>query len=440
MALSPQERAELRKTRPHIVIIGAGFAGLEAAKILARERVFLTIIDRNNHHLFQPLLYQVATAGLSPADIAMPVRSILSDSPNVEVFMAKVESIDPAKREVHLHGLDKISYDYLLVGTGARHSYFGHGEWEAFAPGLKTLEDATDIRRRILIAFEEAELSKTDREREQLLTFVVVGGGPTGLEMAGAIAELARFSLAKDFDRIDPKLAKVILVEAGPVLLAAFHKSLHHRAMRDLKRLGVQVELNTRVTDISNEGVTVGDRFIPARTVVWAAGVQPSSLAKDTGCPLDRSGRAIVDKDLSVPAHPEIFIAGDLAAAHWKDELTVPGMAPGAMQGGRHAARNILRRIKGTPTKPFHYLHKGSMATIGRAAAVVDLDPLHFGGFLAWLTWLFVHIFYLIGFRNRTLVLFQWFWSYLTFKRGTRLITGGPRQIGESQIHTNRRV
>lgn len=419
---------ERRAALPHVVVIGAGFGGLEAAKILADERLFLTILDRNNHHLFQPLLYQVATAGLSPGDIAVPIRQVLTDTPNAEVLMTGVTRIDPASRTLYLTSGGTMTYDYLLLATGASHSYFNHPEWETFAPGLKTLEDATEIRRRVLLAFEEAELAKQDAERDALLTFVVVGGGPTGLEMAGAIAELARYALAKDFDHINPRQTKVILIEAGPRLLASFHASLHAKAVRALERLGVQVLLNERVTDISQDGVAVDGRFIPARTVVWAAGVQPSPLAKDLGVPLDRAGRVLVAPDLSVPGHPEIFVAGDLAAAPWKKDLMVPGMAPGAMQGGRHAARNILRRIRGEPTRPFHYVHKGSMATVGRAAAVVDLDPVHFAGFFAWITWLVVHIFYLIGFRNRVLVLFQWAWSYVTFKRGTRLITGGPRQ------------
>lgn len=421
------ERQRQRAESPHVVVIGAGFAGLEAAKILADERLFLTVLDRNNHHLFQPLLYQVATAGLSPADIATPVRQVLSDTPNAEILMAQVAQIDPKAKTVRLGRGDVISYDYLLLATGARHSYFGHPEWEPLAPGLKTLEDATEIRRRVLLSFEEAELAKSETERDALLTFAVVGGGPTGLELAGAIAELARYALAKDFDHINPRLAKVLLIEAGPRLLSAFHPSLHAKAMKALERLGVQVLLDQKVTDITTAGVTVGGRFIPARTVVWAAGVEPSALARDLAVPLDKTGRVLVSGDLSVPGHPEIFVAGDLAAVPWKADVMVPGMAPGAMQGGRHAARNILRRISGTATQPFRYVHKGSMATIGRAAAVVDLEPFHFAGFFAWVTWLVVHIVYLIGFRSRALVLFQWAWSYVTFKRGTRLITGGPR-------------
>lgn len=439
MALTPAEREAARHGRPHVVVVGAGFAGLAAAKILKDERIYLTILDKTNHHLFQPLLYQVATAGLSPADIALPVRSIFSDTPNVEVLMAQVEGIDPVAKRLRIEGRDEISFDYLLLATGAKHSYFGRSDWEAFAPGLKSLDDATDIRRRLLLAFEEAEFAKTQQERDALLTFVVVGGGPTGLELAGAVAELARFALAKDFDHINPALAKVVLIEAGPRLLAAFHPSLHGRAKRDLERLGVQVTLGQRVSEITADGVVAGGKFLPARTVIWAAGVLPSPLARDIGAPLDASGRVLVEPDLSVAIHPEIFVAGDLAAVPWRDGQFIPAMAPGAMQEGRHVARNILRRLRGEPTRPFRYVHKGSMATIGRAKAVVDLGPLHFGGSFAWLTWLCVHIFYLVGFRNRALVLFQWAWSYATFKRGTRLIIGPGRQTGRSQIHTDAR-
>lgn len=409
---------------PHVVIAGAGFAGLEAAKILARSRVAVTVVDRNNHHLFQPLLYQVATAGLSPADIAMPIRAILRDAPYTDVLMARIEGIDVAGKKLRLDRGEAVPYDYLVLGTGATHSYFGHGEWESVAPGLKSLEDATDIRRRVLLAFEEAERASRPQDQEALLTFVVVGAGPTGIEMAGAIAELSKFAMNEDFDHIHPELAKVVLIEAGPRLLAAFPENIAAKAIKPLTRLGIQLHLNERVTGITADGVTTSKGFIPARTVVWAAGVQPSPLAKDLGVPLDRAGRVFVEPDLSVPGRPEIFVAGDLAAVKWKGDEFVPGMAPGAMQEGRHAARNILRRIKGEPTRPFRYQHKGSMATIGRSAAVVDLGPFGFSGFFAWMTWLVIHIFYLIGFRNRFLVLFQWAWSYLTFQRGTRLITG----------------
>jgi NADH dehydrogenase len=374
------------------------------------------------------LLYQVATAGLSPADIAMPVRSVLSNKPDTEVLMAKVRGIDAAGRIVHLDRGDAVSYDYLVLATGARHSYFGRDDWERLAPGLKTLEDATEIRRRILVAFEDAERSTDPAERAALLTFVIVGGGPTGIELAGAIAELARFALARDFVHINPRLATVLIVEAGPRLLREFAPELAQRATRALHRLGVRIETNKRVTEITDKGADVGGEFVPARTVIWAAGVLASPLGQSLGVPLDAAGRVLVEADLSIPGRPEIFVAGDLAAARWTSDAFVPGMAPGAMQEGRHAARNILRRIAGQPTTPFRYRHKGSLATIGRAAAVADLGFIKMGGFIAWVAWLTVHIFYLIGFRNRLVVLIQWAWSYFTFQRGTRLITGNrPR-------------
>lgn len=408
-----------------IVVIGAGFAGLEAAKILARENLQLTVIDAHNHHLFQPLLYQVASAALSPADIATPVRSVLRDMPSTEVLMATVERIDPKQKTIYLDRGQTKSYDYLILATGARHSYFNHPEWERLAPGLKNLEDATEIRRRILTAFEEAERIDGSADREAYLTFVIVGGGPTGIELAGAIAELATHALADDFNRINPGAAKVILVEAGDRVLAAFDDTTSKSATKQLARLGVEVRLNARVTAIRSDGVEIGAAFVPARTVIWAAGVHPSRLGADLDAPLDKTGRVVVAPDLSVPGHPDVFVCGDLAAVKWKDTI-VPGQAPGAMQEGRHAARNILRLLRGATTTPFKYVDKGSMATIGRGKAVVDFKGLHINGRMAWWTWLFIHIFYLIGFRNRLLVLIQWAWSYITFQRGTRLITGGP--------------
>ena len=413
------------QSRPRVVIIGAGFAGLEAAKHLGGHGLDVVVIDRRNHHLFQPLLYQVATAGLSPGEIAMPVRAILRDRPDTTVLMADIKGIDTAKRLVLLDHEETVSYDYLILATGATHSYFDHPEWEPLAPGLKSLDDATEIRRRILLAFERAERSKDEAERQALLTFVLIGGGPTGIELAGAIAELARYSLVRDFNHINPRLAKIRLIEAGPRLLGSFAPSAANMAMKSLTRLGVQVTLNKRVTDITAFGVTMSDgEFLAAHTVIWAAGVKPSPLAKDLSAAMDRSGRVIVAPDLSVPGHPEIFVCGDLAAVVWRGEQMVPGMAPGAIQEGRGAARNLLRRIKGKPTVPFRYQHKGSMATIGRASAVVELGRLSFDGFSAWTVWLVVHIFYLIGFQNRLLVITQWAWSYFTFQRGARLITG----------------
>jgi len=415
-------------TSPHVVIVGAGFGGLQAAQVLTRKRVRVTVIDRRNHHLFQPLLYQIATAGLSPADIAVPIRSVLRDTPMTDVIMAEVHSIDVAAHKLHLQDGDAaVSYDYLILATGATHSYFGHSEWARYAPGLKTLEDATEIRGRVLLAFEEAEKARSAEERQALLTFVIVGGGPTGIEMAGAIAELARYALARDFDHINPQLAHIILVEAGPRLLAQFDPEISKKAVSPLERLGVQVLCNQRVTDITAAGVQMGDTFLPARTVIWAAGVAPSPLAKDLGVPLDRTGRVLVSPDLTIPGRPNIYVIGDLAAVAWPGHDTVPGMAPAAMQEGRHAAANILRQIDNKPPLPFHYKNKGMMATIGRASAVVDLGRTKFSGGFAWITWLFVHIMYLIGFRNRILVLFQWAWSYLTYGRGARLIIGPTR-------------
>jgi NADH dehydrogenase len=410
--------------RPNVVIVGAGFGGLSAAKLLSRRPLHTTVVDRNNHHLFQPLLYQVATAGLSPADIAMPIRWVLRRARNNEVLMAVVEKIDVEQRLLHLDRNELISYDYLVLATGARHGYFGHPEWEPLAPGLKTVEDATEIRRRILIAFEEAERTQEPALREALLTFVIVGGGATGIELAGAIAELARYALVKDFDHINPSLAKIVLVEAGDRILSSFPADLSLKAQRALEKLGVKVLLKRRVTNISKEGVQVDGEFIPARTAIWAAGVVPSRLGKDLGAPLDRTGRVLVNDDLSLPGHPEVFVIGDLAAVKAKNGQLVPGVAPAAMQMGRHAARNILRKVEGEKTLPFVYVDKGSLATIGRARAVADLAVVHLSGYIAWLAWLFIHILYLIGFRNRVLVLFQWAWSYATFQRGTRLITG----------------
>ncbi len=413
----------VRETRA--VIVGAGFAGLQAAKILAREALKLTVIDSHNHHLFQPLLYQVATAAVSPADIATPVRSVLRAMPDTEVLMAVVERIDTRQERVFLDRGQSVDYDYLILATGARHSYFNHPEWEPLAPGLKNLEDATEIRRRILMAFEEAERIRDPKLREPFLNFVIVGGGPTGIELAGAIAELARFAIEKDFNHITPSSATVHLVEAGAGVLSSFPGDVATKARKQLEKLGVRLHLDQRVTMIRPDGVEIGAEFLPARTVIWAAGVQPSSLGQDLGVPLDRGGRVVVEPDLSIPGHPEVFVCGDLAAVKWKNG-TVPGQAPGAMQEGRHAARNVLRLLRGEPTKPFRYVDKGAMATIGRAKAVAEFHGLELSGRAAWWLWLVVHIFYLIGFRNRLLVLIQWAWSYLTFQRGARLITGGP--------------
>ena len=412
------------EARPRVIIVGGGFAGLQAAKALADAPVRITLVDRRNHHLFQPLLYQVATAALSPADIAQPIRSVLRGQPNVEVVLAEVETIEPSTREVVLADVGRLPYDYLILAAGANHAYFGHDEWEPYAPGLKTLEEALDIRRRILVSFEEAEREPEPARRKALMTFVVVGGGPTGVEMAGAIAEIARFSLARDFRHIDTRDAKVILVEASNTLLAAFPERLSRHALQDLKRLGVDVRFGKPVTAISPDSVTVGDEIIPARTVVWAAGVRASPLGRSLGVELDRAGRVPVNPDLSVPGHPEIFVIGDMASLADPRGRPLPGVAQVAMQQGAWAAANILRAIEGNPARPFRYRDLGNMATIGRNSAVADVRGLRLTGFIAWLAWAVVHILNLIGFRNRVLVALQWLWDYLTFQRGARLITG----------------
>lgn len=408
---------------PHVVIVGGGFAGLNAARRLAPCNVRVTLIDRRNHHLFQPLLYQVASAALSPADIAVPLRSILRDAPRVRVLLAEAQSVDVAGRRVILDA-GALTYDALIVAAGAGHSYFGHDEWERFAPGLKTLEDAVEIRRRLLLAFEAAERSEDDTERRALLTFVVVGGGPTGVELAGAFAEIARYSIARDFRSIDPTQARVILLEGGPRLLAAFPPDLADAATRSLARLGVEVRTGAQVTQITPDAVWVGSEQIRSRAVVWAAGVAGAALGRSLGVPTDRAGRVPVEPDLSLRGHGEIFVVGDLAAFPLPGGGFLPGLAPVAIQQGRVAADNAWRRLRGEATVPFRYHDRGSMATVGRAAAVAVVGRVHLSGLPAWLAWLAVHIVSLIGFRNRFLVLFQWAWAYVTWQRGARLITG----------------
>jgi NADH dehydrogenase, FAD-containing subunit len=408
--------------KPRVVIIGAGFGGLEAAKKLAGEAVRVTVVDRTNYHLFQPLLYQVATAALSPADIAAPVRAILSKSKNMEVILAEVESIDVNAKKVRMV-VEELDYDYLIVATGARHSYFGHPEWEKLAPGLKSLEDAVEIRRRILLAFEYAERISDEAARKAAMTFVVVGGGPTGVEMAGAIAEIARYTLAKDFRHIDPSQARVILVEADPWVLAAFPDDLQISARKQLVDLGVEVRTGIHATNLSEEGLQVGDEFIPCRVRIWAAGNNASFVGHSLGAPIDRVGRVIVNKDLTIPDHLEVQVIGDLANFSHQTGQPLPGVSPVAMQQGRHAAHNILAMIDGRKPQRFWYFDKGSMATIGRNKAVADLKLIHLSGIPAWLAWLFVHIIFLVGFRNRLAVLFQWAWAYFSFNKGARLIT-----------------
>ena len=409
---------------PHVVIVGGGFGGLWAARALRRAPVSITLLDRRNHHVFQPLLYQVATAALSPADISGPIRGILRKQRATEVRMAEATGFDLAGREVLLADGTRVPYDYLIVATGATHAYFGHPEWEPIAPGLKTLEDATHIRRRFLLAFEAAEQEEDPEERRALLTFVVVGGGPTGVEMAGSFAEIARHSMVRDFRRIDPGSTRVILLEGGPRILAGYDEDLSAYGQRALERIGVEVRTGSVVTRIEPEAVYVGDEMIRTRNVVWAAGVTASPLGRALGVETDRVGRVVVQPDLSVPGHPEVFVVGDLAAMQGPDGKPLPGVAQVAMQGGEHAAKGIVRTLRGEPRVPFRYRDKGSMATIGRRSAVLQAAHLKLKGWLAWMAWLLVHILFLIGFRNRLVVLTQWAWSYLTWQRGARLITG----------------
>jgi NADH dehydrogenase len=407
---------------PHVVIIGGGFAGLNAAKGLGDVRgVELTLLDRTNHHLFQPLLYQVAMAGLSPADIAAPIRSLLSRYRNIRVLQGEVVSLD-LKRKAAVADFGEVVFDYLILACGARHSYFGHDEWEEFAPGLKNLEQATEIRRRVLSAYEQAERSNSPDDRKRLLTFAIVGGGPTGVELAGAIGEMSRFTLAKDFRNIDAKLARVILLEAGPRILPMFSEEQAARATRDLEHLGVQVWTRSAVTKIDAGGVEIGGERIHAATVLWAAGVQASSLGEAAGLQVDRQGRVLVESDLSVKGHPNVFVAGDQAAFTHQTGKPLPGTAPVAMQQGRYLARTIGRELAGKSRQPFRFVDKGQMATIGRSWAIVEFGRLKIAGFPAWILWLVVHIYYLTGFKNRLLVVLQWAWSYVSFRRGARLI------------------
>jgi NADH dehydrogenase len=406
------------QARPHVVIVGGGFGGLNAAKTLADRPVDVTLIDRENYHLFQPLLYQVATAGLSPGDIAEPIRAILRRHENVRVLLGEAASIDPDGRSLRLSDGKEIGYDFLILATGSRHAYFGHDEWEQAAPGLKSLDDALEVRRRILAAFEAAERAEEPERQAALLTFVVVGGGPTGVELAGALAEIGRQTIARDFRRIDPRRSRVLLLEGGPRVLPTFPASLSARAEESLRRLGVEVRTGAMVEAVDEGGVVVGGERIVAATVLWAAGNRASPLGRQLGAPVDRAGRVQVEPDLTVPGHPELYVVGDLAAVP-----SVPGVAPAAMQMGRAAAENVWRTVRGEARRPFRYRDKGNLATIGRNAAVADLGWLRFWGLPAWLLWGGLHIFYLIGFHNRLLVLIQWLWAYLTHGRGARLIT-----------------
>jgi len=411
--------AQETSTKPRVVIIGGGFGGLYAARILSNQPLDITLIDRTNHHLFQPLLYQVATAMLSPGDIAQPIRAILNDAKNVRVVMGWVESIDAAGKVVHTRG-QQYPFDFLILAAGARHSYFGNDHWEAFAPGLKNLSDALELRRRILDAFEIAEAAVDAEIQQAALTFVVIGAGPTGVEMAGSISELAKRTLVHDFRRIQTKRTRIVLLDAAPKVLPMFDDYLCESALKQLHKLDIEVKVGTKVLGVTPDGVQLENEFIRARTIVWAAGNAASPLAKQLG-ETDRQGRIIVNEDLSVPGHPEIFAIGDVANFSHQGGKPLPGIAPFAMQTGDHAARNIIALAMGSPSKPFKYWDKGSMATIGRNKAIADLKVLKLSGFLAWLSWLFIHLLFIVGLRNRIFVFFQWAWGYLTYTHGSRL-------------------
>jgi NADH dehydrogenase len=430
-AATPNPQPPVPSTQPpHVVIVGGGFGGLSAAKALRRAPVKITLIDRRNFHLFQPLLYQVATGGLSPANIAAPLRTIVARQKNCDVLLGEVTGFDIANRMVHLDG-DHLQYDTLIVAAGATHSYFGHPEWEPFAPGLKTIEDATEIRRRMLLAFESAEREVEVEERHKLLTFVVVGGGPTGVELAGTMAEIARHTLKHEFRHIDPTDSQILLVEAGDRILPAYPPDLSAKAQQSLERLGVVVRTNTMVTNVADGHVMVKfagtEERLATSTAVWAAGVAASPLAKvlaeAIGAKLDRAGRIAVEADLSLPGHPEILVLGDMVS-YTQDGKPLPGVAPVAIQQGEFVAKLITARLRGRPLPTFRYHNRGNLATIGRSAAVADFGKLHVSGFIAWMLWLVVHLLNLVGFRNRLLVLIQWAWNYFTFDRSARLITG----------------
>jgi NADH dehydrogenase len=420
MAASDSSRAH-----PHVLILGGGFAGIYAAKRLGNQPVSITVVDRQNHHNFQPMLYQVATAALSPSDIASPIRSILRQYKNAEVILGEVVSIDTKERSVALGDGSVLHYDYLVVGVGARHSYFGHAEWEAFAPGLKEIDDGLNIKRRILLAFERAEREPDPVRRQAHLTFVVVGGGPTGVEVAGALAEIRRYALLRDFRHIDSREASVLLLEGGDRILSSYPLSLSTKAKQTLRNLGVDVREQTLVTQIDAESVHAAGWRIPTRTVVWAAGNETSPILRSLGVAQDRQGRVIVDQHCTIPGHSEVFVLGD-ACQFIQDGKPLPGTCPVAIQQGQYAARAILDDLHKRTRSAFRYRDKGQLAVIGRGRAVADIRNLHFSGFIAWLIWIFVHIFFLIGFRNRLIVLMEWAWSYITYQRGARVITGAP--------------
>ncbi len=423
--------------RPRVVIIGAGFGGLRAARKLAHSPVRVTLIDRRNHHTFQPLLYQVATAGISPGEIAAPIRWIVRGARNVEVLLGEVQAFDLEKRVVKLPDFE-VPYDYLIVAAGASHAYFGHDEWEPWAPGLKTIEDALEIRRRVLLAFELAERQAASGESHVHLNFVLVGGGPTGVELAGTLAEISRQVLANEFRSIDPKSTRIILLEGGPRILPTYPEDLSRSAEEQLRHLGVEVHTSAMVTNVEPAAVFMGQTRIDAAVILWAAGVAASPLGKKLGAPTDRAGRVLINPDLSLPGHREVFVVGDLASLKDKHGKLLPGVAPVAMQEGVAAAQNIERDLHHEPRQDFHYFDKGNLATIGRAAAVAEFGKIHISGFLAWLSWLFIHVFFLIGFRNRVIVLIQWAWSYFTYERGARLITGDQSLPGWTAVGQER--
>ncbi len=417
------------KSRPRVVVVGAGFGGLNAAQKLARLPVQITVVDRKNHHTFQPLLYQVATAGLSPGEIAAPIRWILRAHSNIEVLLEEVREFNLNSRSV-ITNEAVLPYDYLVIAAGASHAYFGHPEWEPLAPGLKTIEDALEIRRRVLLAFELAERQALTGASDFPLNFVVVGAGPTGVELAGTLAEISRHALANEFRAINPARTRILLIEGGPRVLAAYSEDLSRKAEEQLKHLGVEVSTSHIVTRVEPGAVWVGDNRIPASVILWAAGVAASPLGQKLGVPLDRAGRVIVQPDLSIPGHPEVFVVGDLASLQDEHGKMLPGVAPVAIQQGKWVARTIARDLEHQPRRNFRYHDKGSLATIGRAAGVAQFPGFSLSGYFAWLAWLFVHIFFLIGFRNRLIVMIQWAWSYLTYERGARLITGSNELTG----------
>ncbi len=419
---------------PRVLVLGGGFGGLTAAKALAKAPVEIVLVDRTNHHTFQPLLYQVATAGLSPAEIAQPIRAIVSRQRNATVLMAEVVRVDLAAKQVHFDDGGTLAWDFLIVACGAETSYFGHDDWSEVAPGLKSIEDAVGIRQRVLSAFELAEREENATQRKKLLSFVVIGGGPTGVELAGALAELSKFVLDRDFRHIDPAATRIQLLEAGPRILPTFTEDLSQSAVAQLHELGVDVRTGALVTSIEPGCVRLGAESIESAVVVWAAGVRANALTKSLGVPVDRTGRILVEKDLRVPGHPEVFVVGDAARFDGPNGQPLPGVSPVAMQQARTTAKSIQRLLAGKTTVPFEYFDKGSLATIGRSRAIAMVDRMHLTGFIAWLAWLFVHIFYLIGFKNRIVVMITWAWSYVTYKRGARLLVGRgiPRRLIEA--------